>query len=124
MSDSKNSQNRIGFSTGALERQDYVRALKWLRNHEVNNDELSTLRYNELEPLVEDLDHLKADDFFSYISFHAPSAFPEAAERHVVNLLKRVAKRGWNIVVHPDVIHDFSLWRPFGNQLLLENMDR
>ena len=63
-------------------------------------------------------------DQFSYVSFHAPSAFPEKAEPRVVELLKRVVARGWNVVVHPDVIRDPKLWEGCGERLLLENMDR
>ena len=32
--------------------------------------------------------------------------------------------RNWPIVVHPDAMFDFSLWREFGNLLCLENMDK
>ena len=41
-----------------------------------------------------------------------------------MKLLKRVSRRGWNIVVHPDVIHQPHLWKCFGEQLLIENMDQ
>jgi Xylose isomerase-like TIM barrel len=30
----------------------------------------------------------------------------------------------WPIILHPDVICDFALWRSFGSQLAIENMDR
>jgi hypothetical protein len=32
--------------------------------------------------------------------------------------------RGWNVILHPDVIRDASCWRPFGRLLCLENMDK
>src|SRR5579859_7271305 len=121
MLDSKTNHKRIGFSTGALERGNYRQALRWLRNNLVHNVELSALRLEELEPLVSDLESLSLHSF-TYVSFHAPSAFPQNAEKEVVDMLKRVAKRGWNIIVHPDVIRRPELWRVFGRQLLLENM--
>jgi hypothetical protein len=123
MSDSKAALDRIGFSTGALERGNYRQALRWLRHHSVQHAELSALRFHELEPLIDDLDSLPLNSF-TYISFHAPSAFPEDAEQPVVELLTRVFARNWNIIVHPDVIRLPSLWHRFGRRLLLENMDR
>jgi hypothetical protein len=121
MSDSNGTSKRIGFSTGALERGNYRAALDWLRENKIPNVELSALRLEELEPLVDDLDNLALDQF-SYVSFHAPSAFPEEAEPRVVEL--RVVTRRWNVVVHPDVIRNPRLWEACGSRLLLENMDR
>lgn len=123
MWDSNSLQNRIGFSSGALELGHYRKALSWLRSEQIWNVELSALRLQELQPLVEDLDSLDLDGF-EHISFHAPSSFPEEAETLVVSQLREVAKRGWNIVVHPDVIYKPRHWRIFGDQLLIENMDR
>src|SRR5947208_11285789 len=98
MSDFNQNHKKIGFSTGALEKGNYRKALRWLRNHHVHNVELSALRIEELQPLVEEIESLPIDNF-SYISFHAPSAFPEQAEEYVIELLGRVFKRGWNIIV-------------------------
>lgn len=123
MSDSKSQPQRIGFSTGALEKGNYRQAVRWLRNQRVHNVEISALRLEELEPLVNDLESLPLG-FFSYVSFHAPSSFPATEESNVVKLLGKVFKRGWNIIVHPDVIRRPALWRHFGRQLLVENMDR
>lgn len=116
--------NRLtGFSTGALEKGNYRKALDWMGEHEVNTVELSALRYDELEPLVNDLDHLDLKAFES-ISFHAPSAFCREKEKRVIELLQPVYERGWNIIVHPDVIYHPESWKHFGKQLLIENMDR
>ena len=115
--------DRFGFSTGALEKGDYQSALAWMRQNKIHCVELSALRYAELEPLVNDIDQLPLDTF-SYVSFHAPSAFSPEQEGHVVSLLERVAKKNWNIVVHPDVLYTPKIWARFGRLLLLENMDR
>src|SRR5438874_1136658 len=123
MSDSKPNNERVGFSTGALERGNYRGAVEWLSKEHIPNVELSALRFEELEPLVRDLESL-AIAKFAYISFHAPSSFPAQLEDHVVQLLEKVSKRGWNIVVHPDVIRKPTLWKRFGSHLLIENMDR
>lgn len=117
------SKDRFGFSTGALEKGDYRAALKWIGQHELRSIELSALRFEELAPLVDDLDKLKMNDF-EYVSFHAPSSFRRDQEERVVSLLTRVAHRRWNIIVHPDVIYTPARWKQFGDLLLIENMDR
>jgi hypothetical protein len=45
-------------------------------------------------------------------------------ERQVVDCLLGLASNDWPIVVHPDAIYDYSLWREFGNSLCVENMDK
>jgi hypothetical protein len=101
MLDSERAKERMGFSTGALERGNYRKAMRWLVNSHVPNVELSALRYGELEPLVRDLDSLSLA-VFTYISFHAPSSFKPEEEEHVVELLEKIKERGWNIIVHHD----------------------
>ena len=123
MSDSNEHSPAIGFSTGALERGNYKAALSWLHKNNIDRVEISALRFCELRPLINDLDELSVEHF-KYVSFHAPSSFDPEQEDEVVELLDPVFKRGWNIVVHPDVIRKPSLWRHFGEQLLIENMDR
>jgi len=64
---------RIGFSTGAVARGDYRKALDVLYQYGVDVVELSALRISELSPLVNDLRHLELSRF-SFVSFHAPAA--------------------------------------------------
>lgn len=113
----------VGFSTGALEKGDFLRALDWIKQGEPEAVELSALRFEELQPLVEAIDSLEVEGI-EYVSFHAPSSFQMEQESQVVQLLSCVLERGWNIVVHPDVIYTPSLWLKFRHQLLIENMDR
>jgi len=113
----------VGFSTGALERGNFRAAIDWMKLHEIHAVELSALRFDELQPLVESLDHLPLESF-EYVSFHAPSSFDQDKEEQVIELLQPVAKRGWNIIVHPDVIYTPIRWACLGEQLLIENMDR
>jgi len=113
----------IGFSTGALAYSDFRLGLKIVRNKGIPAVELSALRENELAPLVAALDSLDVSQF-GYISIHAPSRFESSHERGITNLLKCVWRRGWPIVVHPDIIHDFNAWQQFGGLLLIENMDK
>lgn len=123
MSAFRKSGNLTGFSTGALEKGDYRKALDWMGEHRIKSVELSALRFDELEPLIRDLDHLDLKEF-DFISFHAPSYFCEHKEKRVIELLASVHERGWNIIVHPDVLYHPELWQRFGRQLLIENMDR
>lgn len=113
----------IGFSTGALARSDYRRALQMLADKPVNAVELSALRQDELQPLVENLDSLDLHKF-SYLAFHAPSSMDRSFELSAITLLERVASRGWPIIVHPDTMHTPSAWARFDDLLCIENMDK
>jgi hypothetical protein len=125
MSDFKKTTHRVGFSTGALERGDFRKALGWMSDHEMRTVELSALRFDELEPLIRRLDKIDVSDSnFDYVSFHAPSYFSPDQEERVIELLQPVKERNWNIVVHPDVLFTPERWSCFGRNLLIENMDR
>jgi hypothetical protein len=113
----------IGFSTGALAFGDFRRALDMLRPYPVSAVELSALRQPELEPLRAAVAELDLSQY-SYVAVHAPSQIEPATEPHVVKCLLEFAAKGWPIVIHPDAIHDYSLWRPFGGSLCVENMDK
>ena len=113
MSHSDRFLQSLGFSTGALERGDYTSAVSWMVLHHIRAVELSALRFEELEPLVMGLDELPLDQF-DYVSFHAPSSFAREQETRVIDLLKPVQRRGWNIIVHPDVIYTPRLWSCLG----------
>jgi hypothetical protein len=112
----------IGFSTGAVAFGDFRHALELVSPLKVNAVELSALRFNELEPLVDALDDLDLNQF-SYVSFHAPSKFASTDESQIVKCLKRVADRRWPIVVHPDSLIDDAKWKPLEKFLCFENMD-
>ena len=114
---------RIGFSTGSLALGDVREGLRMVMESDANAIELSALREEELEPLINGLDDLDLSNF-SYISIHAPSRLRQLSEQRVVSLLQSGAQRGWTIVVHPDVIQDFPLWQTLGDSLCLENMDK
>ena len=53
----------IGFSTGALARGDFRRALASLQAHRIDIVELSALRMEELEPLIAALPGLDLERF-------------------------------------------------------------
>lgn len=114
-----------GYSTGSIALSNYKKALNELKNYSdlINAVELSALRETELEPLVKELDTLDISGY-KYISFHAPSSLKTLTEKQAVELLKVPADKKMNIILHPDVIKDFSLWREFGELLLIENMDK
>ena len=113
----------IGFSTGALARDDFRGALQMLTGKNVSAVELSALRQDELVPLVEQLDQLDLSPF-KYVSFHAPSAMEQSFEPLALELLLQVAARKWPIIVHPNAMYNPSEWRRLGNCLCIENMDK
>lgn len=113
----------IGFSTGAIAYADFNRALELLRDQAVTCVELSALRFQEAHPLlsaIRELDLIR----YSYVSFHAPSSFDPQQEKVLVNELREYLPRNWPIILHPDTIHNQKLWRHFGSQLAIENMDQ
>jgi hypothetical protein len=113
----------IGFSTGALARGDFRRALALLRVHQIEVVELSALRMDELEPLIEALPSLDLGKF-TFVSIHAPSRFDQESERGVIELIISRQASAYPVVVHPDVVFTPSLWRSLGSRLLIENMDK
>jgi len=116
---------KIGFSTGSIALDDVQRGLDIATHCRTNAVELSALREDELDPLLQSLDRLENNlKPFGYISFHAPSKREKMSEIEFVGKLRQVADRGWAIIVHPDVIEDFSLWRALGGAVCIENMDK
>jgi hypothetical protein len=113
----------IGFSTGALAYADFRRALRMLEHKEVQAVELSALREAELIPLLEAIPSLDLSRF-DYVSIHAPSQYDAGWERALCELIDGERVRGWPIVLHPDAVRDFGLWRELGELICIENMDK
>lgn len=113
----------IGFSTGALALGNFDAALETLSDFEVDSIELSALRAREVQILLSALPRLDLSRY-SYVSFHAPSAFVESEEELLAEHLFSRVPDSWPIILHPDAIYDFSIWKRFGKRLAIENMDR
>ena len=115
----------IGFSTGSIASDDVRHGLQLATHRRAKAIELSALREDELDPLLESLSGME-DELrpFEYVSFHAPSKRVRFSESEFVEKLQAVAERGWAIVVHPDVIEDVALWRKLGRAVCIENMDK
>jgi len=113
----------IGFSTGALARGDFRRALQILAGKNTSAVELSALRQDELQPLVEAIESLDLGSF-EYVSFHAPSSMEAGFEQRALELLGRVSHLGWPIIVHPDAMHRPEDWNRLRECLCIENMDK
>jgi hypothetical protein len=113
----------IGFSTGALARGDFQRALQLLDALDIRIVELSALRIEELEPLYTALPTLDLGRF-EFASVHAPSRFPQELEEWMLERLAAIGRAGFPVVVHPDTISTPTRWRELGNKLVLENMDK
>ena len=113
----------IGFSTGALAYSDFRLGLQMARTQECQAIELSALRESELFPLLAGIATLDLTGF-SYISIHAPSQFGASWEPVLANALENEVSRNWPIVIHPDALSEFELWKNFGPRLCVENMDK
>jgi hypothetical protein len=111
----------FGFSTGAIAKGDFDLGVRLALQVATDCIELSALRLSELKPLIDALPGLPLDEF-KYVSIHAPSSYDKISERTIVDLLA-MGTESLNIVVHPNSIHDFGLWRTLGSRLLVENMD-
>jgi hypothetical protein len=108
----------LGFSTGALANSDFQRGLHMMSLDFIQAIELSALRENELEPLLSALESLDLSNF-SYVSIHAPSQFTNISERAIHDQISHQLWRQWPIVVHPDALTDFGMWRDFGSLLCI-----
>jgi hypothetical protein len=117
------SERIIGFSTGAIAKGDFRRALDSLRKSRVQAVELSALREHELPELMNSLKDLDLGQY-AYVSVHAPTKLDHVQEHEAVALLHAAASLHLPIVVHPDTISSPDLWQPFGSLLLIENMDK
>lgn len=113
----------IGFTSWVVAKNDYAHAIDRLNDLGLKAIELSVLRETELPRLLSSLESL---DFcrFSHVSVHAPGRLKILSERDLVTSLEVFTKRGWPIVVHPNVIEDINLWRKFDSLLYIENMDK
>jgi hypothetical protein len=113
----------IGFSTGSIALGDFAKAVDDLNKKNGNVIELSALRESELLPLLSALPLLDLAKF-EYISVHAPSKLKTFSERELIKHLLQIMKWNWPIIVHPDIIQNFKLWKALGSSLCLENMDK
>src|SRR5438046_2960878 len=104
---------KFGFSTGALAYSDFNRALEILQQFNFPAVELSALREPELPILLRAISDLNLSAF-EYVSFHAPSSIDPQNESDVVEMLLKIADKGWPVIVHPDVIRTSRSWLPFG----------
>ena len=113
----------IGFSTGALAYADFRLGLDMTRQAGCKVVELSALRQSEIFPMLDALNDLDLSQF-TYVSMHAPSQLEPEMEASVAARLRSELSRQWPMIVHPDAIRDFSIWREFGKLLCIENMDK
>jgi hypothetical protein len=114
---------RFGFSSGALANGDFRAGVAMLQNKAIHALELSALRQGELRPMLDGIDDLDLSQF-KYIAVHAPSQVKADDEEEIVDLLAGICDRGWPVILHPDAVHNFALWRRLGRMLCVENMDK
>lgn len=102
---------------------DFHRGIRLIAERKIPCIELSALRIEELDPLVSEINDIDLSAF-SHISVHVPTRIQRTDEKEIVERLHSFSRRGWPIILHPDVVHDFSLWHGFGHLLCIENMDK
>jgi hypothetical protein len=112
----------IGFSTGAVAYADFRAAIGILEETHTDAIELSALRSDELPPLVDAVASLPLQRY-RHVSVHLPSHFSPSLENEFCDLIKGLPE-GWPLVIHPDVIRNFDLWRKVGSRVCIENMDK
>ena len=113
----------LGFSTGAIALGDFRLALRSLVPFHLKSIELSALRLQEIDPLLDAIPSLDLSQY-EYISIHAPSSFSPEQEIWLSRRLHYSVPEAWRIVIHPDSIIDFNNWKCFGPRIAIENMDR
>ena len=111
-----------GFSTGALAKGDFRRALAMLELHALDAVELSALRLSELDSLLEALPQLVLHGY-EHITVHAPSKVSPGQEGLIARRLESVADLVAGFIVHAEVITDPAPWRALGVKVLVENAD-
>ena len=117
------SDRQFGFSTGAIAKGDFHRALRIVHALGIKVVELSALRDRELPRLIQELPWLDLG-MFTHVSIHAPSKFVTVSEVRAADLLKVALELRIGIVVHPDAIAEASRWDEFGDLLWIENLDK
>jgi hypothetical protein len=113
----------IGFSTGALAYSNFQEGLRMLKDERIRAAELSALRISEWKALFLALNQLDLNQF-DYVSVHLPSSMTAQEERAVAtDILESRPRWTWPLILHPDAISDWSLWRELGQLVCVENMD-
>ena len=112
----------IGFSTGALGYGDFEKGLRFLKETNATAIELSALRQDELEPLIQSLDRLELRQF-GHISVHLPSSITSGFEQQMLAMLQAFPS-DWLLITHPNIISMWSQWNALGPRLCIENMDK
>ena len=113
----------IGFSTGAIAKDYFKKAVEISRLQKLDAIELSALRKEELPGIVDWLKH-PTPAGFSYLSIHAPSRYAPDEEAAIANSLLPAIENGYRVVIHPDAVCQPARWRAFGKWLCIENMDK
>ncbi len=113
----------IGFSTGALAKDDFKKAVEISHRQKLGAIELSALRKEELPGIVGWLKNSTTASF-NYVSIHAPSRYAADEEVAIANSLLPAMERGFHIVIHPDAVREPAHWKAFGRSLCIENMDK
>jgi len=121
--------SRLGFSTGVLHRSCNVKeAIKIIKDIGCKTVELGFARYERIEQ--GQLDYIGANDLdgFDYVSLHAPkiSYGNNNETRELFVKIERLNKERPIdlVVVHPDLVQDFTIFDNVSFKVGFENMDK
>jgi hypothetical protein len=114
----------IGASTGYMSghRNDWDAMARMAAEESLGAVELSALSEPELPVLLDWLD-TEPSLPFRWIAAHGPTKERTMPEDDFVAVLARLATRVETIVLHPDTMDDFALYRRLGAKVAVENMD-
>jgi len=115
--------NPIGFSTGAIAKGDFRKALEILAPTSGDAVELSALRAGEFTPLM---DALPSIDFrkYQHVSLHTPKSFGgKVTAFNAITSIIQAPKVLSCVVAHLSAIVSTTVWGTLGSLLALENTD-
>lgn len=115
----------LGASTGAIAKDDFTHAIDIMNKIDaLTAIEISFLKTTgeKLKSFIAGIKQLYLRKY-KYISIHAPTTLPDFSEKQLAVILQVFAVNCWNIVIHPNLLTDFGMWKDFGKMLCVENMD-
>jgi len=121
---------KIGFSTGCLHQTDLSleQRIDFYKNAGATAIEISLGKLEELKNLDLTTTLIKKILEFDYVSIHAPFDTPYCKNNQTKEILSKLNYINKNlpnqgIVIHPDLVEDFSILQDSRLPFLIENMD-
>jgi len=97
-----------------------IAAARWYSRAAI---ELSALAEDEVDGLFNYASGDISLKSFDYLSVHGPAKGRKLPEQELVAKLRRFCPLADSIVMHPDTMYDFELYKVLGSSLVVENLD-